>query len=133
VKIKATCLLAFMVLGQFLACLWSTQQFWPFNPILVYVEPIPDQVSETSLVAFKGRWEQDIVTLGWTNERVRGRLAAIVRQADTPEERAEKLAQIIDCYRPMAHDWQGIRLYKLTWDLKRGTLTQTQLLSEASF
>tara|TARA_Y100000815_G_scaffold273363_1_gene304436 strand:- start:286 stop:687 length:402 start_codon:yes stop_codon:yes gene_type:complete len=132
-KRKATLLLLFLVAGQFLACLFSTQKLWPFNPILVYVEPVADKVTETSLVAFRGALEEDVVDLGWVDWRLVGRLVAPVRQATGEVQQRRAFIILVDLLRPSAEEFEGLRLYETTWSLSKGEATEKQLVLEVSF
>ena len=132
-KAKATCLLVFLILGQFLCCLLSTQKLWPFNPILVYVEPVPDVVTCTSLVAFQGDQEKDVADLGWVHERVRGRMVGAVEGGETQAERDRIFSAMVDRFRFQAGSYEGLRIYRYTWSLSRGRMTNKELLVEAAF
>ena len=132
-KVKAISLLLFLVLGQFLACLFSTQKMWPFNPILVYVEPVADEVVETSLVAFRGAQEVSVVELGWVDWRVVGRLVNPVKEATGERQQQQAFLVLADELRRSAEGYEGLRLYETTWSLSEGEATEKQLVSEVSF
>jgi hypothetical protein len=131
-KRKATLLLFFLVAGQFLACLLSTEKMWPFNPILVYVEPVADDVTETSLVAFYGEQETNVVDLGWVDRRVEWRLVKAVDES-TPEMQLKAMRELADEFRPMAGRFEGLRLSRSTWRLREGRVLEKKSIVEVLF
>lgn len=132
-KLKATGLLLFLILGQFLTCLFSTQKMWPFNPILVFVEPVEEEVVETKLVAFRPDGEADIVELGWVERRVEWRFSKMVDPSAPLEEQQRVMEDLAERLRPSAGQFEGLRLYNSTWNLNQGRIVDQKLVAEVRF
>jgi hypothetical protein len=104
---------------------------WPFNPILVYTSPGDFKASSGAvIVAFRGDEEKDVVELGWLDEYLARKFATCIALSD-PGDADRNLEMVKNYLEPSKHGFEGVRVYRLTYNLRHRTLVKRKLLAEA--
>jgi hypothetical protein len=128
--LKVGLLATFLVMGQFLCCLYSSPRLWPFNPILVYVSHSGPQLRGPLLVAYSGSEEANLVEMGWCSELFERKLAAglMSMQAARREQALRELAGFFA--KRGKGRFEGLRLYRLTWDLPSAQVVERDRVAQ---
>lgn len=123
-------LAALLIAGQFFACFWGTDRLWPFNPILVYTHaPNLESYKAPILVAYKDKSEHDLVGLGWMGEHMERKLAGRIARSNE-EEREYVLKSVGKFLEPNSDGFEGLRAYRLTFNILTGEVLEKELLAE---
>ncbi len=132
-RIKVALLASFLVMGQFLCCLFSTSRLWPFNPILVYVSHSGSEVRGPLLVAYSSTEEANLVAMGWCSELFERKLAAGLMSMP-PARREHALRELAGFFAGRGRArFAGLRLYRLTWNLPTGQVREREQVAECRF
>ncbi|MEM9015432.1 MAG: hypothetical protein AAGC68_00365 [Verrucomicrobiota bacterium] len=121
--------------GQGVALHKRTTANWPFNPIGPYSSPPENFLADSeNLVLVTSSGERDLITLEGIRYGVLRRWYRNIMRPPSEESRDEFLARLFDYVSEIyeGDDLLGIRLYELSWDLKKGTITSSTLAAEYS-
>ncbi|MBI1354913.1 MAG: hypothetical protein GC160_11250 [Acidobacteria bacterium] len=125
---------AVTVAAQALSVALDTSRLWPFSPIPVYMGFSRDLRADsfvTCIVTPEG--ERGAVAAGVVDHRVVRRFDAALRRAETGEARRHVAALFFEYLRertPASDGWQGLRMYRRVWDLRRREIVESHLLAE---